>query len=243
MGLRAGLAALGVFAASCGGGTDSPRLHVLAAASLTEALSAVIPAFEVANGVDVSVGFDGSPAIVRQALDGAPADVVITADESSASRLGEQVVRRESVARNRLTIVTRAGNPERVRGVEDLTRVTTVVCDPSVPCGRLAQAALDRAGVDLEPASLELNVKAVVAKVALGEADAGIVYATDAEQAGASIEQVELPDQLARSADLQAVYPALVLRGPRDAMGRRFVDYLLSPPVQRQLAALGFGRP
>ena len=112
----------------------------------------------------------------------------------------------------------------------------TVLADPAVPAGRYAGQALDRAGVVVRPVSLELDVKAVAAKVTAGEADAGIVYVTDVA-AGA---RVEIPD----GANVMARYPVAVVRGTGNrARAEAFVDRLLGPEGRAALAARGFVVP
>jgi molybdate transport system substrate-binding protein len=243
--LAASVAALTV-AAGCGGGASGSVLEVFAAASLTEALTALAPGFEAAHpGTDVRFNFAGSSALARQVVEGATPDVVATADQATMAGLVEEghVEAPQVVARNRLAIVVARGNPERLRGLVDLARpgLTVVVCAAEVPCGRLAAAALLRAGVVVEPASLEENVKAVVARVTLGEADAGLAYASDVVAAGDRVAAVPLGPGLADDPALQAVYPMAVAVGARRrGLARAFVDHVASPTGRRVLGAAGF---
>jgi molybdate transport system substrate-binding protein len=125
----------------------------------------------------------------------------------------------------------------------DLARpgVVFVLCASEVPCGKVGAAALTKANVTAQPASLEENVKAVVTKVALGEADAGIAYVTDVRAASKDVDGVAI--DVAGAPALQAVYPAVVVRGARDrSLARALVSFVRSPDSQRTLARFGFER-
>ncbi|HLB76104.1 MAG TPA: molybdate ABC transporter substrate-binding protein, partial [Candidatus Dormibacteraeota bacterium] len=138
----------------------------------------------------------------------------------------------------RLQIVVAAGNPKHIGGIDDLGRAGLVLllCAPAVPCGRYANQALHAAGVTVAPASQEADVKAVVSKVALGEADAGIVYVTDVKAAGAGVQGVDIPARFNVTAD----YPMAVLRDSKQAaLARAFINYVLGGG-QQILARDGF---
>ena len=244
---------LGAVAPACGSGSPPPeraaavagRVTVLAAASLTEVLPEVGAAFADAHpGVDVAFSFGASSALARQANEGAPADVFAAADEASMAMAvdGGSAVDPVVFARNRLALLVGRGNPKGLTGLADLARpgVGFVACALEVPCGRLAAEALHRAGVAVEPKSYEENVKAVVAKVTLGEADAGIVYATDARAAGERAGVVDIPDAL----DVVASYPAAVLRqSPRPEAARALLGFLVSDAGGEILVRHGFLLP
>ena len=192
------------------------------------------------------MSFGSSPLVARQVVEGAPADVLITADRQSmqiaaaAGAVGE----RRIVARNRLALVVRAANPSRVDALRDLggTDLKVVLCDPAVPCGRLAAELLDRAGVSVQPDSLEENVSAAVGKVALGEADATIAYASDVARARRDIEQVPLPEAADR--ELEAVYPAAVVkRADQRGAAEAFIELLSSPMGTEVFERSGFLAP
>ena len=218
-----------LLAAACG--TDSGGVTVAAAASLTEA-------FEALDGATFS--FAGSPQLVAQVEARAPVDVVATADSEAMDRLvrGGLVDPPATFARNRLAIAVATGNPARIAGLPDLGRpgLKVVLADPTVPAGRYARLALDRARVVVRPVSLELDVKAVARKVAAGEADAGIVYVTDVPVPA----RVDIPDD----ANVIATYPVAVVRATGNrARAQAFVDRLLGPAGRSALAAHGFELP
>lgn len=230
-----------------GSGSTAVELRVFAAASLTEAFTDLGSRFEDEHrGVSVSFNFASSSALARQIEEGAPADVFASADEETMSDVVESGHARRpvTIARNRLALLVRRGNPKRIGGLADLDRdeVEFVLCAPAVPCGRLGAAALDRAGVTAAPASLEENVKAVVSRVVLGEADAGIVYATDVRAAGDTAQGVDLgiPDD----PTLEAVYPmAATQRAAQPRVARSWIDYARSPEGQSVLRGFGFRSP
>lgn len=227
-----------------GGSTESGTVTVLAAASLGQAFRAMATEFESRHpGTTVTTSFAGSPTLVRQIREGAPADVFAAADEASMARVAEfdgLAGAPRIFARNRLAIVVAAGNPEKIAGFADLARpgLTIALAAPGVPAGRYAREAFAKAGVVAPPSSQEADVKAVLQKVALGEADAGIVYVTDVS--GESVEAVSLPDEF----DVVARYPIAVLASARhpDA-AREFVDFVSGPGGRAVLARFGFLAP
>jgi molybdate transport system substrate-binding protein len=168
----------------------------------------------------VRFSFAGSQDLVAQINQGAPADAVAPAD---ATTIGQLTVKLDSVptvfARNRLVIVTAPGNPKHINSAADLARrgIVVVLAAPSVPAGKYALAALRAAHVTVHPKSLEDNVRGVLTKVELGEADAGIVYVTDAKSAGDKVGTVALPTSPI------AIYSAVAL----DKQGRLFLSFAL----------------
>jgi molybdate transport system substrate-binding protein len=212
-------------------------ITVLAAASLQEA-------FLAAPHPHVRFSFAGSSQLVAQVQAGAPADVIATADTVTMQRLvtAHLVDAPRVFARNRLAIVTRPGNPKGIRALADLSRadVHVVLADPAVPAGRYAREALARAHVTAHPVSLELDVKAVVQKVASGEADAGIVYTTDVRAAGRTVAGVAIPD----ADNVLASYPIAVVRATSHRRAATaFVDDVLHGSVGRALRTAGFLAP
>lgn len=235
-----------VVVASCGGSTSrasgnrSQPVTVFAAASLT----APFRALQRDARLDATFSFAGSQTLERQIEQGAPADVFASADQETMRRARDAGFVDTPVvfARNRLEIVVAAGNPKHVTGLADLTRrdVTVVLADPAVPVGHYARQALDAAHVTVRPRSLELDVKATLAKVASGEADAAIVYTSDVDTGGPKVEGVPIP----AAQNVVATYPIAVVKGTRHrAAAEAFVDAMLSPRGRAALEAAGFLPP
>lgn len=223
----------------------SGTVTVLGASSLTEAFTALAHRFEAAHpGVRVRTSFAASSELAAQVRQGAPADVFASADTVNMAEVRDAhdtVGTPRVFARNRLEIAVEPGNPRHVRSLADLARPGTVVvlCASQVPCGRLADEALARAGVALTPASREADVKATLTKVALGEADAGIVYVTDV-RANDQVAGVPIPSAVNPTTD----DPIAVLRQAPNATGARsFVDFVLGAAGRRVLASFGFLAP
>ncbi len=223
--------------------TPSGTVNVFAAASLTTAFQAIGIAFEQAHpALKVQFNFGGSSTLVQQIQQGAPADVFASADEANMQRLVESaaVAGAPTVfARNRLQIVAPAGNPKHIATLADLARpgLTIALCGPTVPCGRYAAEAFGKTGVTVPAASQELDVKAVLSKVVMGEADAGIVYETDVRAAGSTAEGVDIP----ASSNVIARYPiATVKNAPNAAGAALFVEFVLSIEGQQLLERFGF---
>jgi molybdate transport system substrate-binding protein len=244
------LVAVALLGHACGNDdapTTSGSVNVFAAASLTEAFTEMGEAFERANpGVEVTFNFAASSALAQQINEGAPADVFASADEASMAQVTDagDATDPKVIARNRLSIIVENGNPKAIGALADLAEpgVVLVLCAPEVPCGKYAAAALEQAGVTVTPASLEENVKAVVSKVTLGEADAGIVYVTDAKAAAGDAEGVDI--DIADDPALEAVYPMTVTTGTQNAeAARAWLDYVLSDAGRQSLADHGFLAP
>jgi molybdate transport system substrate-binding protein len=241
----AALAALAVGAAACGttsgSGAGAERtLTVLAAASLTEPFTEIAAVFEAEHeDVDVVTGFDSSATIATQVDAGAPADVVATADPRTMAMMEGAVEEPVVFTRNVLTLVVPPDDPAGVRGLGDLQGTDYVVCAPAVPCGTLAADLLEDAGVTTRPRSLEVDVKAVLTKVMLGEADAGLVYASDVVAAGDRVREVALPEGVRPGTE----YPAAVTAGSTNPeLAREFLDLLLSERGRQVLAEAGFAQ-
>jgi molybdate transport system substrate-binding protein len=230
-----------------GGAGQPTEVVVLAAASLTEAFPAVGRAYSDAHpGVRVTFQFAASSVLAQQVADGAPADVLATADEDTMSRavVGGHAAGPVVVARNRPALLVERGNPKHLAGVADLARpdLVFVACAPEVPCGKVATAVLHAAGVARAPASREENVKAVVAKVTLGEADAGIVYATDAKAVGDNAQAVDI--DIAADPALEARYAiALTKRATDNDAAKAWIDHVRSETGRAALADYGFLAP
>jgi molybdate transport system substrate-binding protein len=223
----------------------SGDVTVFAAASLTDAFETIATAFEEEHpDVDVVFNFAASSELVTAIVDdGAPVDVFASADQNNMDKLvdadrndGEPA----TFATNSLEIIVEPGNPLGVAGVEDLANpdIIFVTCDPAVPIGAYTQQVLEAAGVEVTPASLEENVRGIVTKVTVGEADAGIVYATDVLAAGDDADGVAIPDDINVVAD----YPiATVTEAANPDGAAAFVDFVLGEEGQTVLAEFAFG--
>ena len=225
---------------------SSRTLTVFAAASLTTTFTDLAKTFEEQHeGVTVELSFGGSSALVTQLQEGAPADVLATADEKTMDTAADDDLLEgdpEPFATNTLVIVTPPDNPAGVQGLADLARsdVETVVCAPQVPCGAAAEAVEEAGGVTIDPASEEQAVTDVLAKVVSGEADAGLVYVTDAESAGDDVETVEVPE----AADVVNAYPIAVLADARQPdLARDWIAFVTGDEGRQVLADAGFGAP
>ena len=219
---------------------------VFAAASLTDAFGELGEAFMVTNpGTDITFNFAASSALAAQITEGAPADVFASADLSSMAQLtdaGGNATDPVVFTTNRAAIIVGAGNPMDITDIADLANEELIViaCAPDVPCGRYAQQILDNAGVAAILKSLEENVRAVVTKVTLGEADAGIVYATDVIGATDRADGIKIPDDV----NVVAEYPIAVTNVTRNPeVARAFIDFVLSDTGQEILASYGFESP
>lgn len=223
----------------------SESITVFAASSLTAPFTEIGAAFMSANpGSTVTFNFAASSELVTQIGEGAPADVFASADLSNMERLTRQDRHIESpavFATNIAEIVVEPGNPEGIDSIADLERDDLIVvqCALEVPCGSYAAQIFDAADVMVTPSSYEENVKAVVAKVALGEADAGIVYASDVVAAGSTVAGVAIPSEV----NVVAQYPIVVLDHASSATtARAFVAFVLSDVGQAILIDHGFRR-
>lgn len=257
---------MGVLGASCGSdesestatafetdasSTDGPTtvsgdVTVFAAASLTAAFTEIGEAFMVEYpDADVTFNFGASSELVTQIGEGAPADVFASADLNNMTKLtdaGNNAAEPVVFATNLAEIIVGPGNPEGITGVADLANQDLIVvqCAPEVPCGSYAEQIFTNAGVTVTPKSFEENVNAVVTKVTLGEADAGVVYATDVTAAGADAEGVEIPADI----NVVAQYPIAVTKEAPNAPGAQaFIDFVNGEQGQKILASYGFLAP
>jgi molybdate transport system substrate-binding protein len=242
------LITLVLVASACG--SEEPAapdsITVFAAASLTEAFTQIAADFEDQHGTVVRLSFGPSDGLATQIQEGAPADVFASASSKWMDAVAEnpRVVDRLDFARNLLIVITPADNPAGVHSIDDLGRpeIKLVLAAEGVPVGDYAREMLGNAGIASKAlanvVSNEDDVKGVVQKVALGEADAGIVYQTDVTTAvAADVAVVEIPDDV----NVIAVYPIAALAGaPGPARG--FVTYVLGPG-QAVLRQAGFLTP
>ena len=227
-------------------GMGDGTVVVMAAASLSPPFTVLGDMVEAADpDLTVVFGLAGSQTIATQVIQGNPADLVVTADTVQMDRIAAEGLLAgapTTVATNTLAIAVEAGNPHGVRGLADLADpdLVVVLAAPDVPAGRLAAEVLDRAGVRVTPASLELNVRAALTKVELGEADAAIVYTSDITTAADTVEGVAIPG----ADNATTTYPAaLVATAANPAGAQAFLDLLRSPEGQAVMAEHGFGPP
>ncbi|MDN5748244.1 MAG: molybdate ABC transporter substrate-binding protein [Pseudonocardia sp.] len=219
---------------------------VFAAASLTEAFTEIGELFEAANpGATITFNFAGSTTLAQQILSGAPADVFASANKEQMQLVvdaglaaGEPTV----FATNTLQIVVPEGNPAGVTGLADFGKedLKLAICAPEVPCGVLARQLFATAGVTPSVDTLEQDVKAVLTKVRLGEADAGLVYRTDVASAEGPVEGIDFPEAATEANE----YPIVVLKNaPNPAVAQAFVDYVLAGDGTAVLEEFGFTTP
>lgn len=226
--------------------TITGSITVDAAASLQGAFTEMKDAFISSYpGVAVTLNFAASSMLVQQLTAGAPADVFASADQSTMKKVvdADLVDGAPSIfAINSLQIIVRKGNPPKVTALSDLSRPGLVVvsCAPSVPIGRYTADALTKAGVTVRFASLEPDVKGIVTKVTSGEADAGVVYATDVQATKGAATGVPI----AKDLDVVATYPIASLKASKNpATASAWVQFVLSPQGQQILQSHGFGTP
>lgn len=243
----------------CGGETairaPAPReLTVFAAASLTDAFSELATAFEEQNeGVSVVLNFAGSSQLAAQLREGVVADVFASANPTQMQAVVDAGLVSSDVPRwfvsNRLTVVVPADNPAGIAALEDLAQpgVGLVLAVEGVPVRQYTDEIVAALPPDQQQAlyanlvSEESNVRLVAAKIALGEADAGIVYTSDiTPDLAAQVRQLPIPDEQ----NVVAVYPIAPLNdAPHPELAQAFVDLALSPEGQAILAQWGFGPP
>ena len=223
-------------------GALTGELRVFAAASLTDAFEELERRFEARYpGVDVLLNLAGSNRLTAQLLEGAEADVFASADQAQMEAVVEAGVASspQIFAENDLQIAVEPGNPHGIDGLSDLAGDDLVVVLPSeaVPAGAYASRALARAAVTLEPASYELDVRAALSKVVLGEADAAIVYRSDVATHGGAVDGVEI----AEAVNVTARYPIAVIAGATNRPGAdAFVEFVRSDVGQQVLRDAGF---
>ena len=223
-------------AAGCGSG--GTRVVVFAASSLTDVFERLESEFEAQHpDVDVVVNVGGSSTLVAQLGEGAPADILVTADLETMARAvstSETAGDPAPFARNEIVIAVETGNPLDIESLDDLVDAVVVLAAPDVPAGEYARSVLECADVTVEPASLEQNVRSVAAKVELGEADAGLVYRTDVS---GDLDVVEVP----ASCQVSAEYPIVLVTDSHDA--RRFLAFATGPQGSAALSDAGFRLP
>jgi molybdate transport system substrate-binding protein len=223
----------------------APRvgLTVLAASSLTNVFTTAADAYGKEHpGVTVKSSFAGSQDLAAQVKQGSPADVLVTADTRTMDGVKSDTGTPTVIAKNRLVIAVREGNPDKIDSLKDLAdpKLKVVLAAPEVPVGRYSQQVLGAQKIKVKPVSQEQDVRSVLSRVELGEADAGIVYRTDAATATGKVDAIDIPD----AQNAVAEYPAATLKVSehKDAAAA-FVAWLSTPEAQKILQAAGFQKP
>jgi molybdate transport system substrate-binding protein len=241
-------AALAAALAGCGSSSSgsTTTVTVFAAASLNQVFADLGKKFESEHpDTKVSFSFAGSSDLAEQLNQGAPADVFASADTTNmqkvvkTKRITEQP---QNFATNVLTIITPPGNPKHIASLADLAKpgVQLVVCAPQVPCGSATKKVEAATHVTLSPVSEESDVTDVLAKVTSGDADAGLVYVTDAAGAGNKVATVHFPE----SADAVNTYPIAAVADSKHAeLAKQFDQLVTGPEGRAALAKAGFGAP
>lgn len=221
------------------------ELKVFAAASLNKAFPEIADTVlkESDPNIKVTFNFQGSSTLVDQMKEGAPADVFASADQKNMTKVSDAklVDTPKPFASNVLTLIVPKGNPGKITGLDSsLDGKKLVVCAQGVPCGNATKQLAEKLGVTLNPVSEEQKVTDVRAKVESGEADAGLVYATDAKAAGDKVETIEI----ARANEVVNSYPiALTVSAKNKEAAQKFIDAVLSEKGQAVLKKYGFSGP
>lgn len=224
----------------------SGKIVVFAAASLKTAFTQISQQFKTDNpGSNVDFEFAGSSELTTQLTQGATADVFASADTAQMDKVvkaGLTAGPPTNFASNTLVIVTAPGNPKHIGTLADLARpgLNVVTCQQPVPCGSATQRIEGSTGIHLNPVSEELSVTDVLNKVTTGQADAGLVYVTDAHSAGSKVATVNFPE----AAGAVNVYPIAALKNaPQAALAQKFVALVTGEKGQDVLAQAGFAKP
>lgn len=243
--LSIGGLALAVIAA-CSGSHAEGQLLVSAAASLTDAFGEIESAFEETHqGVDVVLNLGASSALREQILEGAPADVFVSANGSNMDQVVEAGTvegEAQTLVTNSLQIAVPEGNPAGVAGLEDFADEELLIglCAEQVPCGEFGREALASAGVTPSIDTNEPDVRALLAKIEAGELDAGITYVTDVLSTEGSVDGIDIPDEN----NVMAEYPIAALAGgPNPDAAATFVEFVVAEEGQAILTSHGFASP
>ena len=238
-------AASGAASASASGGAQKAtgKVTVLAAASLQGAFEEIEKTVEKDNpGLDVTFDFQGSQDLVASLAGGDSADVLATANNSTMKTAADQklVGSQTEFATNVLTLIVPKGNPKKITGLDSsLDGANLVICAPEVPCGEATKKLAEAQGITLNPVSEEQKVTDVRGKVESGEADAGIVYTTDAAAAKDKTDKIDIPD-----GGVVNHYPIAQTAKPENPAGAQaFIDAVTGKTGQEILAKYGFGKP
>jgi molybdate transport system substrate-binding protein len=220
-------------------------ITVFAAASLTGSFTTLGQQFEAAHpGTKVTFSFGPSSGLATQIGSGAPADVFASASPKNMAQVvtAKAATTSTNFAKNVMEIAVPPANPGKITQLSDLAKKSekVVLCAAEVPCGVGARAVFANAKLTVTPVSNEVDVKSTLAKVTLGEADAGIVYVTDVLAAGDKVKGIEIPADVNASTE----YPIAALTASKNsALAQAFVDYVLSADGSTALTAAGFEKP
>jgi len=243
--VRSAGGAPGAASASASGGAQKAtgKVTVLAAASLQKAFEEIEKTVEKDNpGLDVTFDFQGSQDLVASLAGGDSADVLATANNSTMKTAADQklVGNQTEFATNVLTLIVPKGNPKKITGLDSsLDGANLVICAPEVPCGEATKKLAEAQGITLKPVSEEQKVTDVRGKVESGEADAGIVYTTDAAAAKDKADKIDIPD-----GGVVNHYPIAPTAKPENPAGAQvFIDAVTGKTGQEILAKHGFGKP
>lgn len=225
-------------------GSGSGKLTIFAASSLINVFGTLKTQFEAEHpGVQVVLSFGSSTTLAQQITAGAPADVIATADQASISdpqKAGQLEQTPVQFATNTLTIAVPPDNPGSVTSVDSLNTADYVMCDPSAPCGAAGTQMLKNAGITAKPKAFEPDVATVLTQIELGEADAGIVYVTDAQGAGSKVKAVTIP---ASDNVTNPYFIATVKGSSQQALAMDWLTLVTSPAGQSVMQKAGFGAP
>lgn len=225
----------------------SGTITVSAAASLTAAFGTIKDDFVKANpGANIMINFGSSGTLETQIESGAAADVAAFADKATMKKLSDKSLLAgpsQIFATNGLVIVTKPGNPKNIKTLADLATAGTIsLCAITAPCGKYADQILQTAAVTIPTSSVTRgqDVKTTLSAVTDGDADAGVVYVTDAQAAGVKVTTVEIPS----AQNAVATYPISVIKATTaGGLAQAFMAYVLSPDGQAVLKAAGFQAP
>jgi molybdate transport system substrate-binding protein len=221
-------------------------LTVLAASSLTTVFASLGNEYESAHpGVTVKFSFGGSATLAQQITQGAPADVFAAASPATMTTVtaaGDAAGTPMNFVSNKLVIAVAPNNPKNITSLADLTKpgLKVVLCEADQPCGSAATKALAAGNVTVKPVSLAPDVKSALTTVELGEADAALVYVSDAKGADGKVTGIDFPEAL------KAInqYPIVALKDSKNLTeAQSFVSFIESQPALTELEAAGFLAP
>jgi len=230
---------------SSGGSSSTGTITVFAAASLTESFTQLGKQFESAHpGDTVKFSFGPSSGLATQITSGAPADVFASASPANMQDVvsAGDASNPQNFAKNTMEVAVPPDNPAKVTSVTDLAKksVKVALCQPQVPCGKVAAQVFTNAGITVKPVTLQPDVKSVLTQVETGNVDAGMVYVTDVMAAGSKVKGVAVP----ATDNASTLYPiAAVTSSKEKSIADAFVAYVLSPAGQSVLTAAGFESP